>query len=70
MNKLLGDFVPVTAHFGYRFELFWGREMYVLYRNCMVRRSYEITGHLTEDLARKECEYLEKLNFDCKCIYS
>lgn len=63
MNKLLGDFRPVTEHFGVRHEIYWGQEVYVIYQNIYAHRPHEVTARRSFHLAVKECHYLERLNF-------
>lgn len=61
-DKVLGDFEPITVHYGIRFERYLGCMGYVLYRTNRVKKQYEITARVTREDAIAECGYLEKLN--------
>lgn len=63
MAKVLGEFIPVTEHFGYRLEVRCGSPMCVIYRVDRVRLDSAITGRYSKQLTIKECQYLESLNF-------
>lgn len=63
MHEVLGDFCSVTRHFGVRYESRWGKCMYVIYRSRKIRVGYEVAARLTLSSARKECRYLERLNY-------
>lgn len=61
-HVILGEFEPITEHFGIRLERVGHDMMYVLYRSNQVRRRWEVAARADRKSAVKECEYLEKLN--------
>lgn len=61
--EVLGSYVEVTLHFGYRLERRIHDKYFVIYRNDNVKKGCEVTARLLRKLAIHECEYLEKLNY-------
>lgn len=65
LNRVIGELVNVTPHFCYRLEtrFFTKFPIYVIYHVDRIKFGREVTGRYSENLAIKECHYLEGLNY-------
>lgn len=61
-EPFIGEFYPITEHYGIRQEEHFGQCIWVLYRIGDVKTRLAITGRVTKADAVAECRYLEKLN--------